>query len=73
MDAQFACLDSAETRQVQSRGTRHRPASSTPTVYVNGRMVNGRAAVEVFTGIIDDELSRAILRDQEKDHFFSQP
>jgi len=32
--------------------------SSTPTVYVNGRMINGAQAIEVFESVIDEELAR---------------
>ena len=32
--------------------------SSTPTVYVNGRMINGAQPIEVFQSVIDEELAR---------------
>ena len=32
---------------------------STPTVFINGRMVSGAQPYEVFTKIIDEELERA--------------
>ena len=32
---------------------------STPTVYVNGRMINGAQPIEVFQSVIDEELARA--------------
>jgi protein-disulfide isomerase len=32
--------------------------SSTPTVYVNGRMINGAQPIEVFESVIDEELTR---------------
>ena len=57
-----ACLDSAkyEARVQESLGTgTGLGITSTPTVYVNGRMVNGAQPIEVFTGIIDDELARS--------------
>jgi protein-disulfide isomerase len=31
---------------------------STPTVYVNGRMINGAQPIEVFQAVIDEELAR---------------
>jgi len=33
--------------------------ASTPTVFVNGRMVSGAQPYAVFTKIIDEELERA--------------
>jgi protein-disulfide isomerase len=32
--------------------------SSTPTVFVNGRLINGAQPIEVFQSVIDDELTR---------------
>jgi protein-disulfide isomerase len=32
--------------------------SSTPTVFVNGRMINGAQPIEVFQSVIDEELTR---------------
>jgi thiol-disulfide isomerase/thioredoxin len=32
--------------------------SSTPTVFVNGRLINGAQPIEVFQSVIDDELAR---------------
>ncbi|HEY3092363.1 MAG TPA: thioredoxin domain-containing protein [Vicinamibacterales bacterium] len=32
---------------------------STPTVFVNGRMINGAQPIEVFQGVIDEELARS--------------
>jgi len=32
--------------------------SSTPTVYVNGRMINGAQPIDVFVSVIDEELAR---------------
>jgi protein-disulfide isomerase len=55
------CLDSAkyEEKVQESLGVGAKLGiTSTPTVYVNGRMVNGAQPIEVFTGIIDDELAR---------------
>jgi protein-disulfide isomerase len=57
-----ACLDSSkyEARVQESLGTGTRLGiTSTPTVYVNGRMVNGAQPMDVFQAIIDDELARA--------------
>jgi protein-disulfide isomerase len=56
-----ACLDGAkyEDRVQASLGIGTRLGiNSTPTVYVNGRMVNGAQPIEVFTAIIDEELAR---------------
>ncbi|MBM2850773.1 MAG: hypothetical protein HW418_3715, partial [Anaerolineales bacterium] len=33
--------------------------SSTPTVFINGRLVSGAQPYDVFTAIIDEELERA--------------
>ena len=33
-------------------------SDSTPTVFVNGRRVSGAQPYEVFTAVIDEELSR---------------
>ena len=56
------CLDSAkyEARVQDALGTGgHLGISSTPTVFVNGRMINGAQPIEVFQSVIDDELSRS--------------
>ena len=56
------CLDSskyeAKVQDALGAGTKL-GITSTPMVYVNGRMINGAQPIEVFTGIIDDELARA--------------
>jgi protein-disulfide isomerase len=55
-----ACLDTSkyEGRVQEEIGAGMRLGiNSTPTVYVNGRMVNGAQPIEVFTQIIDDELA----------------
>jgi len=55
------CLDSSkyESRVQDSIGIGTRLGiNSTPTVYVNGRMVNGAQPLEEFTQIIDEELAR---------------
>ena len=33
--------------------------SSTPSIFINGRLVSGAQPYEVFAAIIDDELARA--------------
>ena len=56
-----ACLDSSkyEARVQDALGAGARLGiTSTPTAYVNGRMVNGAQPIEVFQAIIDDELAR---------------
>jgi protein-disulfide isomerase len=56
-----ACLDGAkyEARVQESLATGNRLGiTSTPTVYVNGRMVNGAQPIDVFQAIVDDELAR---------------
>ena len=56
-----ACLDSSkyEARVQEALGAGGRLGiTSTPTVYVNGRMVNGAQPIEVFQSIIDEELAR---------------
>jgi protein-disulfide isomerase len=54
-----ACLDSSKyaerVRDGVAAGTRL-GVNSTPTLFVNGRLVQGAQPVEVFSGIIDDEL-----------------
>jgi protein-disulfide isomerase len=55
------CLDSSkyEARVQESLGAGTRLGiTSTPTVYINGRMVNGAQPIEVFQTLIDDELAR---------------
>jgi protein-disulfide isomerase len=55
------CLDSSkyEARVQEALGAGMRVGiSSTPTVYVNGRMINGAQPIEVFEAAIDDELAR---------------
>jgi protein-disulfide isomerase len=55
------CLDSAkyEARVQDALGVGGRLGiSSTPTVFVNGRMINGAQPMEVFQGVIDEELAR---------------
>ena len=55
------CLDSskyeARVQDALSTGS-HLGISSTPTVYVNGRMINGAQPIEVFQAVIDEELAR---------------
>jgi protein-disulfide isomerase len=55
------CLDSSkyearvEDALVAGKGL---GISSTPTVYVNGRMINGAQPIDVFESVIDEELAR---------------
>jgi len=57
-----ACLDQAKYgERVQEQmgvGTRL-GVSSTPTMFINGRMVSGAQPYEVFATVIDEELERA--------------
>jgi protein-disulfide isomerase len=56
------CLDSSkyEARVQDALGAGGRLGiTSTPTVFVNGRMINGAQPIEVFESVIDDELTRA--------------
>jgi protein-disulfide isomerase len=56
-----ACLDSSKhgerVRNGVAQGTRL-GVNSTPTVYVNGRMLSGAQPYEAFVSVIDEELSR---------------
>ena len=55
------CLDSSkyEARVQESLGAGSRLGiNSTPTMYVNGRMINGAQPSEVFQSVIDEELAR---------------
>ena len=56
-----ACLDSSKYQQkVQDAidaGTKL-GVSSTPTVFINGRVVSGAQPFEVFASVIDEELAR---------------
>jgi protein-disulfide isomerase len=55
------CLDSskyeARVQEALTAGNRL-GISSTPTLYVNGRMINGAQPIEVFESVIDEELAR---------------
>ena len=55
------CLDSSKygerVRNGVAEGTRL-GVNSTPTIYVNGRMLSGAQPYEVFVSVIDEELSR---------------
>jgi len=56
------CLDSSkyEARVQAALGVGGQLGiTSTPTVYVNGRMINGAQPIEVFQSVIDEELARA--------------
>jgi protein-disulfide isomerase len=56
-----ACLDNSKhgerVRDGVAQGTRV-GVSSTPTVYINGRMLSGAQPYETFASVIDEELSR---------------
>jgi protein-disulfide isomerase len=55
------CLDSSkyEARVQEALAAGNRLGiSSTPTLYVNGRMINGAQPIEVFEAVIDEELAR---------------
>jgi protein-disulfide isomerase len=57
-----ACLDSAkyaERVQAQMGLGNQLGVSSTPSIFINGRMVSGAQPYETFTTIIDEELERA--------------
>jgi len=57
-----ACLDTAkyaERVQAQMGVGNQLGVSSTPSVFINGRMVSGAQPYETFTTIIDEELERA--------------
>ena len=56
-----ACLDSAkfEARVQESMAEGSKiGVQSTPTVFINGRMVSGAQPIEVFQTLIDEELAR---------------
>jgi protein-disulfide isomerase len=57
-----ACLDTSKhgerVRDGVAQGQRL-GVSSTPTVYINGRMLSGAQPYETFASVIDEELSRA--------------
>jgi protein-disulfide isomerase len=60
-----ACLDTAKysDRVQEQMGIGARlGVSSTPTVFVNGRLVSGAQPYEVFAAVIDEELERAATR-----------
>jgi protein-disulfide isomerase len=56
-----ACLDSSKygerVRDGVAQGQRL-GVNSTPTIYINGRMLSGAQPYETFVGVIDEELSR---------------
>ena len=55
------CLDTAKVRralQAQMGVGNQLGVSSTPSVFINGRMVSGAQPYETFTAIIDEELER---------------
>jgi len=55
------CLDSSKygerVRDGVAEGSRL-GVNSTPTIYINGRMLSGAQPFEVFAGVIDEELSK---------------
>jgi protein-disulfide isomerase len=57
-----SCLDSSKygerVRNGVAEGTRL-GVNSTPTIYINGRMLSGAQPYETFVSVIDEELSRA--------------
>jgi protein-disulfide isomerase len=57
-----ACFDASKygerVQQQMSAGTQL-GVGSTPSIFINGRLVSGAQPYEVFAGIIDDELARA--------------
>jgi protein-disulfide isomerase len=57
-----ACLDTSKygdrVREGVAQGSRL-GVNSTPTIYVNGRMLSGAQPYEIIAGVIDEELSRA--------------
>jgi protein-disulfide isomerase len=57
-----SCLDTAkyaERVQAQMGAGSQLGVSSTPTLFVNGRLLSGAQPYETFTAIVDDELTRA--------------
>jgi protein-disulfide isomerase len=65
MNAFNACLDSSKyaerVRAGMDQGTKL-GVSSTPALFINGRIVTGAQPYEAFAAIIDDELQRASQR-----------
>jgi protein-disulfide isomerase len=57
-----ACFDASKygerVQQQMSAGTQL-GVGSTPSIFINGRLVSGAQPYEVFAGIIDDELARS--------------
>ena len=56
------CLDTgryAERVQQGIKEGRARGVNSTPTIFINGRMLTGAQPYEVFAAVIDDELARS--------------
>jgi protein-disulfide isomerase len=57
-----ACFDASkygERVQQQMMAGSTLGVASTPSIFINGRLVSGAQPFEVFAGIIDDELARA--------------
>ncbi len=60
-----ACLESSKYHQRVQGGIDEGTAlgvESTPTVFVNGRVINGSQSYETFAALVDDELERQAAR-----------
>ena len=60
-----ACLDSSKYGERVRKGLQEGTAlgvGSTPSVFINGRLLMGAQPFEVYQAIIDDELQRAAQR-----------
>ena len=56
-----ACLDTSETASLVRQDMAEAEGygvSSTPTLFINGRMLTGAQPFEAFEAIINDELAR---------------
>lgn len=56
-----ACLDTSETASLVRQDMAEAEGygvSSTPTLFINGRMIAGAQPFEAFEAIINDELAR---------------
>jgi protein-disulfide isomerase len=64
-----SCVDSGKYKATWQRSFEEGGAlgvRSTPTFFINGRLVAGAASLEAFARLIDDELARAPRRDSVK-------